>query len=63
MSAVDLDHAVSNLQVNDSPSIDLQAMEADIRAIKGIGEKRADEVMKVVEKHVLGVEEVEDECD
>lgn len=38
----------------DSPVIDLQKLEQDIQSIKGIGEKRAEEVMRVVEKH-LGV--------
>lgn len=40
-----------NLQ-NSSPELDLSEMEKDIRAIKGIGEKRADEVIKVVERHL-----------
>ena len=38
----------------DSPVIDLQKLEQDIKSIKGIGEKRAEEVMVVIEKH-LGV--------
>lgn len=38
----------------DSPVIDLQKLEQDIKSIKGIGEKRAEEVMAVIEKH-LGV--------
>ncbi|MCM1508453.1 MAG: hypothetical protein NC177_15185 [Ruminococcus flavefaciens] len=38
----------------DSPVIDLQKLEKDIKSIKGIGEKRAEEVMRVIEKH-LGV--------
>lgn len=38
----------------DSPVIDLPKLEQDIKAIKGIGEKRAEEVMAVIEKH-LGV--------
>lgn len=38
----------------DSPVIDLQILEQDIKSIKGIGEKRAEEVMAVIEKH-LGV--------
>ena len=35
-------------------SVDLQELEKDVKGIKGIGEKRAKEVMKVIEKH-LGV--------
>lgn len=38
----------------DSPVIDLHILEQDIKSIKDIGEKRAEEVMRVVEKH-LGV--------
>ena len=36
----------------DSPVIDLQKLEQDIKLIKGIGEKRAEEVMAVIEKHL-----------
>ena len=39
---------------NDSPVIDLPKLEQDIMSIKGIGEKRAEEVMAVIECH-LGV--------
>lgn len=39
---------------NDIPVIDLQKLEQDLKFIKGIGEKRAEEVMRVIEKH-LGV--------
>lgn len=38
----------------DDPVIDLQKLEQDIKSIKGIGEKRAEEVMTVIECH-LGV--------
>ena len=38
----------------DSPVIDLPKLEQDIKSIKGIGEKRAEEVMNVIERH-LGV--------
>ncbi len=38
----------------DSPVIDLQKLEQDIKSIKGIGEKRAEEIMNLIEKH-LGV--------
>ena len=38
----------------DTCTIDLQELEEDVKGIKGIGEKRAEEVMKVIERH-LGV--------
>lgn len=43
----------------DAPSeegltLDLREVEKEIRAIKGIGEKRAEEIMQIFEKH-LGV--------
>lgn len=38
----------------DSPVIDLQKLEQNIKSIKGIGEKRAEEIMVIIEKH-LGV--------
>lgn len=43
-------------QLESTQAIDLREVEKEIRSIKGIGEKRADEVMKVFERH-LGVEE------
>lgn len=43
---------------NDAPTIDLREVERDIREIKGIGEKRAEEIMRIFEKHlgILGEE-------
>lgn len=38
----------------DSPVIDLQKLEQDVKSINGIGEKRAEEIMVIIEKH-LGV--------
>lgn len=38
----------------DAPAVDLREVEKDIKAVKGIGEKRAEEIMAVIEKH-LGV--------
>ena len=38
----------------DAPAVDLREVEKDIKAIKGIGEKRAEEIMAIFEKH-LGV--------
>lgn len=35
-------------------TLDLRAVEAEIRGIKGIGEKRAEEIMLIFEKH-LGI--------
>lgn len=32
----------------DAPTIDLRALEADIKAVKGIGEKRAEEIMAII---------------
>lgn len=46
-------------QLESTQTIDLREVEKEIKAIKGIGEKRADEVMKVFERH-LGVSETSD---
>ena len=46
--------------VNDAASdggeetLDLRKVEAEIKAIRGIGEKRAEEIMKIFERH-LGI--------
>ncbi len=40
--------------ISDSRKIDLRDLEKDIKALKGIGEKRAEEIMNVIEQH-LGV--------
>lgn len=34
--------------------VDLKAMETEIKSVKGIGEKRTEEIMQIVERH-LGV--------
>ena len=39
---------------NDGKTIDLREVEKDLRQIKGIGDKRVEEIMAVIEKH-LGV--------
>ena len=39
---------------NDGKTIDLREVEKDLRQIKGIGDKRIEEIMDVIEKH-LGV--------
>ena len=38
----------------DAPTIDLRVGEADIKRVMGIGEKRAEEIMRIFERH-LGV--------
>ena len=42
------------LMEKDNKTIDLREVEKDLRRIKGIGEKRVEEIMAVFEKH-LGV--------
>ena len=44
----------NGLLENDSKTIDLREVEKDLRQIKGIGDKRIEEIMAVIEKH-LGV--------
>lgn len=39
---------------NDSLTLDLRDLEKDIKAVKDIGEKRAKEIMQIIERH-LGV--------
>ena len=36
----------------DTCTVDLQELEKDVKGIKGIGEKRAEGVMKVIERHL-----------
>ena len=38
----------------DAPTLDLRELEKDIKGVKGIGEKRAEEVMAIIERY-LGV--------
>ncbi len=38
----------------DAPTLDLRALEKDIKGVKGIGEKRAEAIMTIIERH-LGV--------
>lgn len=42
------EEAVANV---DDSAIDLRELEKDIKAIKGVGEKRAEEIMSLIEKH------------
>lgn len=52
--------AEAGVIVNDAASdggeetLDLRKVEAEIKAIRGIGEKRAEEIMKIFERH-LGI--------
>lgn len=39
---------------DDGDTLDLRAVESEIRSIRGIGEKRAEEIMLIFEKH-LGI--------
>lgn len=38
----------------DAPTLDLRELEKDFKGVKGIGEKRAKEIMTIIERH-LGV--------
>ena len=40
--------------ISGNRSIDLREVEADLKTVKGIGEKRLEEIMVIIEKH-LGV--------
>ena len=44
----------NGLLESDGKSIELREVEKDLRQIKGIGDKRIEEIMAVIEKH-LGV--------
>ena len=37
---------------NDGKTIDLREIEKELREIKGIGDKRIEEIMAVIEKHL-----------
>ncbi len=38
--------------ISGNRSIDLREVEADLKAVKGIGEKRLEEIMVIIEKHL-----------
>lgn len=38
----------------DTPAVDLRELGAELKTVKGIGEKRLEEIMVIIEKH-LGV--------
>ena len=42
----------NGLLESEGKSIDLREVEKDLRQIKGIGEKRIEEIMAVIEKHL-----------
>lgn len=42
----------NGLLENDGKSIDPREVEKDLRQIKGIGDKRIEEIMAVIEKHL-----------
>lgn len=42
----------NGLLENDGKSIDLREVEKDLRQIKGIGDKRIEDIMAVIEKHL-----------
>ena len=41
-----------NNVMNDAPSLDLSELRKEIGSIKGVGEKRLDEIMAVIERHL-----------
>lgn len=47
-------YADSLLEDKDERTIDLPVLEAELKNVKGIGEKRLEEIMAIIEKH-LGV--------
>lgn len=52
MSREELNDFLIRYAQNLCTPIDLREVEAEIRAIKGIGEKRADQIMTVIEKYL-----------
>ena len=38
--------------ISENRSIDLREVEADLKTVKGIGEKRLQEIMAIIEKHL-----------
>jgi DNA polymerase/3'-5' exonuclease PolX len=41
-------------EVDDTPKLDMRVLEQQIKSIKGVGEKRAEEIMVVIEKWMFG---------
>lgn len=52
MSREELNDFLTRFAANLCQPIDLRDMEVEIRSIKGIGEKRADLIMEIVEKYL-----------
>ena len=52
MNREELNDFLTRFAANLCQPIDLRDMEAEIRSIKGIGEKRADLIMEIVEKYL-----------
>lgn len=40
----------------EQPCVDMEALKAEISAIKGIGEAKQDEIMKVIQRHLCLLE-------
>ena len=40
----------------EKPDVDMEALKAEISAIKGIGETRRDEILKVIQRHLCPLE-------
>lgn len=47
-----LQRYAAELMVNDNKIVDRREIEKDLRQIKGIGDKRIEEIMTVIEKHL-----------
>lgn len=63
MSREEMQNFLTNYYHNvmeDAPtySVDLKALRAELSSIKGVGEKRLDEIMSVIEKHLV----VDEKC-
>ena len=43
-----------NEDQDDTPELDMRVLEQQIKSIKGVGEKRAEEIMVVIEKWMFG---------
>lgn len=47
-----IEEVQSNILPDEDRVLDLREVEKEIRTIKGIGEKRAEEIMRIFEKHL-----------
>lgn len=48
-----IEEAQGNIPPDEDLVLDLREVEKEIRAIKGIGEKRAEEIMRIFERHMV----------